>query len=102
MKKQVWSHGEIGFVKIDKLPEGLEVSKTNTFAKGNEGNSHTFTGGKIYLKNVNEFVFGYFVAKNTKLFHPQHSPKGCALPDGVYELRKQNEFINGEMRVVVD
>lgn len=102
MKKQVWEHGEIAFVKIDTLPEGLTESDTNVFAKGNTGNSHTFKGGKMYLKKVNDFVFGYFVAKNTKLYHTEHSPNGCELPDGVYEMRKQNEYINGDLRQVVD
>jgi len=101
-KLQVWEHGEISFVLIDKLPEGLVESKTDIFAKGNTGNSHTFKGGKIYLKKVDGFVFGYFVAKGTRLYHTEHSPQGCELPDGVYEMRKQNEYINGDLKQVID
>lgn len=100
--KKIYSHGEISFVTIDKLPEGLEETKTNVFAKGRTGNSHTFKGGKIYLKNNGQFIIGYFEAKNTKLYHDEHSPKGADLPDGVYEIRKQSEFINGELRQVID
>jgi hypothetical protein len=101
-KIQCWGHGEIAFALIDELPKGLVETKTDVFAKGNTGNSHTFKGGKIYLKNEGQYVTGYFHAKNTKLYHPEHSPKGCVLPDGFYEIRRQSEFINGEMRVVVD
>jgi hypothetical protein len=100
--KKIYSHGEISFLTIDKLPEGLEKSKTDVFAKGRTGNNHTFKGGDIYLKNINEYIFGYFVAKNTKLYHPEHSPKGVELPDGVYEMRRQVEFINGELKQIID
>ena len=55
---KIYSHGEISFVTIDKLPEGLEETKTNVFAKGRTGNSHTFKGGEIYLKNNGQFVIG--------------------------------------------
>lgn len=102
IKKQAYRHGEIVFVKIDSLPTGLTETKTNFFAKGNTGNNHTFKGGKIYLKNVDQYVIGYFQAKNTKLYHTEHSPKGCELPDGLYEIRKQNEIINGELKQVID
>lgn len=102
MKKQAYRHGEIVFVKIDKLPENLVATKTDVFAKGNTGNSHTFKGGKIYLKNEGQYIIGYFKASKTKLYHTEHSPKGVSLPDGMYEIRKQSEFINGELRQIVD
>jgi hypothetical protein len=89
---KIYRHGEIGLVKISKLPKGLELAKTNILATGSHSNSHTFDKGRLYLKNVNDYVFGYFVAKDTKLFHPEHSPKGCKVKDGIYELRKQQEF----------
>ena len=108
MKTQLYRHGEIVFEKIDNLPPDLEEKKTNTFAEGKTGNSHTFKGGKLYLKNEDEFIYGYFKAQNTKLFHSEHGEKkegillSVELPNGFYRLRKQNEFINGELRVVVD
>ena len=102
-KLQIREHGEISFIEIDKLPEGLTQTKTNIFAKGHTGNNHTFKGGKIYLKNIDSHVIGYFEAKNTKLYHNEHSPKGEAvLPNGFYEIRKQSEIVNGELKVVQD
>jgi hypothetical protein len=101
MKKQCIRHGEVVFVKIDKIPN-LEETKTNVFAKGKTGNNHTFKGGKIYLKEIDQHVFGYFKADKTKLYHVEHSPKGASIPNGNYELRRQVEFINGELKQVVD
>jgi len=100
--KTLYRHGEVCFELIDKLPENLKEEKTNIFAKGTTGNSHTFKGGKLYLKNESAYVFGYFEAKNTKLYHKEHSPNGVSIPDGIYRLRRQVEFINGELKIVVD
>lgn len=80
------------FVETGKLPK-LPESKSNIFATGSHGNDHSFKGGKLYiLEKPQGQVVGYFTAKDTKLFHPEHSPKGCRLPNGKYELRKQVEF----------
>ena len=71
MTKKAYRHGEILLLKIDKLPEGLEESKTKTLMVGSHGNSHTIDMGKIYLKKEDEFNFGYLVAENTNLLHPE-------------------------------
>lgn len=102
MKKQGYRHGEIVFELIDKLPEGLELSKSKSFLIGSHGNSHTYDNGKLYLKNEGIYIFGYFVSKNTKLYHTEHSPKGAKIEDGIYRLRRAVEFINGELRIVID
>lgn len=95
-KKQCYRHGEILFVKINKLPKGLRETKTNIIVKGSHEHNHEFTGGKIYLTKVDENVFGYFVAKNTTLLHPDHGEgekiKEAKLPNGTYELRIQQEY----------
>ena len=102
MKIQVYRHGEINFVQTKELPDNLKEAKTNVIATGSSKNSHTFKGGKLYLKNVDTYIFGYFKAEKTKLYHPEHSPKGVSIPDGTYELRKQNEWINSELKQIID
>lgn len=103
MKKQAYRHGEIILVKIDKLPDGLKQEKTTLLAQGKTGNSHKFKGGKIYFKNVNSYVYGYLEAKNTSLYHIEHSPKyEAVIEDGIYELRKQQEWVNGDLKQVID
>lgn len=102
--KQAYRHGEILFVKIKSLPKGLEEVKTKEIVKGQTGNSHTFDKGKIYFKNVDDNVFGYFVAKGTSLLHPEHSPNvgDAQIPNGIYELRKQVEFTPSGLQPVID
>ena len=99
-----YRHGEICFLKIAKLPKGLQKEKTNVLASGSHGNSHTFNNGKLYLKKEDEFVLGYFVAKDTSLIHPEHSPKigDARLPNGVYQLRKQHEHTPEGLIPVID
>lgn len=107
MKNQAFRHGEIAFIKINSLPEGLNKSNQKEFLKGSHGNPHTFDNGELYLKNVDDNIFGYFVAKDTKLKHPEHGEgkgktKEASLPNGVYELRRQTEWINSEMKQIID
>ena len=103
-KKQAYRHGEVLFVEVVELPTGIKETKTSVVAKGNTGNSHSFTGGKIYLlEQPKDFVFGYFVAKNTTLLHNEHGKNGKAkLPDGTYELRRQQEFTAEGLKPVID
>ena len=106
-KEKVYRHGEIGFRVINKLPDGLKRSETNVIMSGSHGNSHSFKNGDLFLKNVDQYVFGYFVAQNTILLHAEHgknigSIREAILPDGIYEIRKQNEYINNELKPVID
>lgn len=107
MKNKAIRHGEICFLKIEELPKGLEISKQKEIVKGSHSNSHSYDNGELYLKNVDQYIFGYFVAKDTTLFHPDHGTgkgniKKASLQDGIYQLRKQQEFINSELKPVVD
>jgi hypothetical protein len=100
---KAYRHGEMCFVEVQELPTGLTKAKTTIFAQGSHGNDHTFKGGDLYLLDKPEtYIVAYFVAKKTKLYHKEHSPNGCELPDGIYEVRKQQEFINSELVPVID
>lgn len=93
-KKQAYRHGEIMLLKVEKLPDGLTKSKEKTFMVGSHGHNHSIDKGELYLVKENEYVFGYLVAKGTSLLHPEHSPKvgDAKIKDGVYQLRKQQEY----------
>jgi hypothetical protein len=104
--KQAFRHGEIGFIKIDSIPKDLTPSTSNIIVEGSHGNSHSFKGGIFYPKTDN-YIIGYFKAENTILLHADHGDtegpiKEAKLPDGFYEIRKQKEFINDELKPVID
>ena len=106
-QQKAYRHGEIAFIKCDKLPEDLEKVDIKTLSIGSHNNPHTYDNGSLYLKNEDIFVFGYFEAKNTKLYHIKHGKgkgklKIAKLPDGIYQLRRQVEIVNSEMKPVID
>lgn len=104
-----YRHGDLALCGIDKLPENLEVTKTNILMEGKTA-SHRFKNGDVYLKEVNEHVFGYFVAtKDTVLLHTDHGEavkgrkiKEAKVQKGVYELRRQTEDTNEGLKPVID
>jgi len=103
--KTAYRHGEIALVKVDSLPEGLELSKSKVIMVGSHNNSHTIDRGELYFKKEGDFSFGYLVAKNTSLLHPEHKEKNgksCRIEDGVYQLIKQNEFTPEGLVPIID
>jgi len=102
-KPQCIRHGEIAFEKIDSLPKGLKQAKTKVIVSGSHGHDHSFDNGKLYFKEEPNFVFGYFVAKSTSLFHEEHGVGGKAeIPDGIYRLHKQHEHTPEGLKPVID
>jgi len=104
-----YRHGDLELVEVKELPTGLKESKTKILMKGSHGHNHSFDNGTLYLTKKDNFVFGYLVAKNTTLFHPEHGEiiKGkklreAKIADGIYELRVQHEDTHEGMIQVVD
>jgi len=107
MKTKLYRHGEIALEPISKLPDNLTQSDTKILISGSHGNNHEIDNGKIYFKKEDSYVFGYLVAKNTSILHSEHGEEGgkikkAYIPDGVYPLRKQQEFVNNELKPIVD
>ena len=111
MKTKAYRHGEIALRPIKALPNGLEKAKTDVIAEGSSGaNPHKVLNGELYFKNVDQFVFGYLVIKKGgRLLNNRHGDivsgkqlKEAIIPEGIYELRHQNEETHEGMRVVVD
>lgn len=106
--QQLYRHGDLCLIMIEKLPEGLKKSSTKVLLGGNDGHEHSFDAGSFYPKVEGEFIRGYLVAKNTTLSHVDHGEgaKGTALKakiaDGVYEVRGQVEKTHEGMKKVID
>ena len=107
MKK--YRHGDLALIAIKELPKDLKPAKTKILMVGSGGNNHSIDNGIVYLKNENDFIFGYLVAKNTKLYHIEHGKsikgkklKEVKIEDGIYQLRRQQEQTHSGMRPVVD
>ena len=105
--KKAYRHGEILFIETKEIPKEAKEKKTDVLMKGSGNNPHSFKGGTFYEFNKG-ITFGYFKAKNTKLYHPEHGDKKVGnlleakLPNGIYELRKGQEIVNKEMKPIID
>lgn len=100
-------HGDLMLKSVKSLPKGLKEEKSKVLMTGSHGHDHSFDNGKLYFKDISDFVFGYLVAKDTTLFHPEHGEgkgqlKTAKIPDGVYQLRRQVEYTPDGMRQVED
>jgi len=101
MKKGI-RHGDVCLIQAKK-PTGLKKSDTKTLlAVGSGGNPHTFDNGTFYPMNGDDFIIGYLVSKNTKLFHAEHSPEGALIPNATWEVRRQSEYTPDGLRAVID
>ncbi|KAF0218824.1 MAG: hypothetical protein FD174_2607 [Geobacteraceae bacterium] len=107
-KKIAIRHGDLCLVQIGSLPEGLKPANTSVMMQGSGGNDHAVKDGTVYLKDVDQFVFGYLVAGvNCILLHPDHGVgdatiKTAPIPTGIYELRRQFEHKHETMTQVID
>lgn len=103
-----YRHGDLCFIGIKRIPEGLEKSDTKILMTGSNGNDHSFDNGEFYPKRENNFVFGYLAADNTTLSHPDHGKdavngiKYAKISDGIYQLRNQVEDTHSDMVQVAD
>jgi hypothetical protein len=103
-----YRHGDLALIEITELPKGLTETKSKVIHQG-KSNTHSFDNGRLFLKNVNTFVFGYFESTNkTNLLHSEHGisnekkEKLAKIKKGIYELRRQVEDTNEGMKQVVD
>jgi len=104
-----YRHGDLALIRIEKLPEGLTGDESKTLLTGSHGHPHTYDVGDFYPHVEGNCVIGYFVARGTTLYHPEHGDeiKGsdmrpAVIADGVYELRRQVEQTLAEMKPVID
>ena len=104
-----YRHGDLALISIKELPKGFKVSTSKVLMRGSNNNPHSFDNGKFYPITPEGCIFGYLVADNTTLFHPEHGKiaeekklREAKIKNGIYELRSQVEDTNEGMKGVVD
>ena len=104
MKKiKAYRHGDVLLVIVSKKPTGLKKTNSKVLLQtGSSANPHSFDNGTFYPVTDDDLVIGYLKAKNTNLFHTEHSPKGGKIEDGLYEVRRQVQKTHEGMVFVED
>ena len=107
-------HWDLALIWINKLPKWLTKTKSNILMKWNNWHNHTFDNWVLYiikdsdLLEEKDFIFWYFIAKDTILFHEDHwdiiewNTRTAKIPNGIYELRKQKEYTPDWLKPVID
>jgi len=98
-----YRHGEILLVEVEFIPKEAKKTKSQVFAKGNTGNSHSIDKGTIFL-TTDPIKYAYLQAKDTSLLHPEHSPNvgDAKIEDGCYLLVRQQEYTPKGLIPVID
>lgn len=93
--------GDIFPISIEKLPKDVKKKKDNVLVHSDSTqHDHTLVKGTVYVdKNGNLFAE---VPVKTQIVHTaDHKP--IDLPKGVYEIRRQKEYVMGDMtKIVID
>ena len=95
-------------MEVDSIPKDAKAKKDNVILEG-KSNTHRIVKGRVFLKKVDEFIFGYLEAyEGAYLTHPEHGEeqegtiKKAPIAKGFYELRQQHEQTHEGMKKVVD
>jgi hypothetical protein len=101
MSKMV-RQGDVLFVPIERLPEGIKLEQTKTVAYGEQtGHHHTLVevDGKARVFSLENNLFTK-VEGDVVITHQEHQELPIA--PGLYEIRIQQEYTPEEVRRVLD
>ena len=106
------AQGDVMFIKIDKLPEGLKAVKSENgkyiVTHSESGHHHVIkeSEGITFYANDNDQFTAYLVVDNTKcLVEHERSfdtHESLSLKDGIYKIRRQREYMPEGFRKAQD
>lgn len=94
--------GDILFIRVDAIPEGLKKAKDNIIAHGEvTGHSHKVHGGEGVALLENESGEKWITAdEEFSAVHDEHGP--IKFQKGIYQIRRQREYEPEAPRQVAD
>lgn len=102
MNKQIqYRQGDVMAIGIDNLPKGLKKKGDNVLVHSDSTqHNHELVKGTVYVDKEGKLFAD--VPVKTQIVHTEdHGP--IDIPKGVYEIRRQQEHLIGDMvKVVVD
>lgn len=99
MNNFIARQGDIGIIKIDKLPKGLKEKGNNILVHSDSTqHDHTLKGGTVYVDKSGK-MFADVPVKTQIIHTADHDP--IDIPKGQYEIRRQVQHSYGDMVEVV-
>lgn len=112
MKKfnKIAAQGDCMIIKIEKLPEGLTQAKSENgkfvVAHSETGHNHIVLEktARLLIDKTNEFIAYLDVAEPTELEHLRNfdTHESIMLEPGIYEVRRQREYVPDGYRRAAD
>lgn len=94
----MYRQGDILIVKATKLPEKITPRKSRVILEGEvTGHKHQLEGGLIFDSPQGVFLS---LESPTNLNHEEHDT--ITLPEGLYQVIRQREYDENEIRQVAD
>ena len=88
------------FEKIYIEPAGLTEIKGRVIAEGEAtGHKHAIEEGILYLDQRGD-MFVRVEKEQSRVVHDEHNP--ITLPRGLYRVRRQREYVGGQVEIVKD
>ena len=112
-KKQA-AQGDVMFRRIDKLPKGLESQKPENgkiiVAHSETGHNHSIViekanGAQLLIDKTNDFIAYLKVGENGAVIEHERSydtHEPIKFDEGIYEVRRQREYVPEGYRKVMD
>ncbi len=98
MKRKGYRQGEVAILKGAEIPQGCAEVPNNVIIEGEvSGHKHEVKNGKLYSKGDKMFLQAQ---EGCEVVHPEH--KAIKVPRGVYEIRIQKEYKDGDAKKVKD
>jgi hypothetical protein len=106
------AQGDMLLRRIDKLPEGLELSKDEErpgyyiLAHSETGHHHVIekTNAQLLIDKTNEFIAYLEVSEPSEIKHLREhdTHESITVPKGLYEIRRQVEYTPQGLRRAQD
>jgi len=95
-----YRQGDVLFIQIDSIPEDAKPQISNIVVEGETtGHAHRLQGGQIMITATAMYIACHLQASH--IVHEEH--RTITLPPGVYEVRRQREYVSPELtRQVLD
>jgi hypothetical protein len=88
------AQGDVLFIRVGKLPEGVRPTEDRTVAHSETGHNHVAVGDCVLYETDNPLVaFLEVKAQLAKILHqrPFDTHEALGLPEGLWEIHRQAE-----------
>jgi hypothetical protein len=103
--RNIAAQGDVLFRRVESLPDDVTQLETATVAHSETGHHHVAVGADLTVYSTPDPLVGFMVVEDEcQVEHRRdfHTHETLSFERGVYEIRRQREYVPGGWRQVVD